>query len=473
MLKKEDVFDRLKIHRKDVHISDEPVSVSELTEVIDSARWAPSPFNSQPWEFLVIDDPSLKKHIEKVVSAKDASQWKKLSKIISGTSVAVAILYDTTRMDPGSNAEQMGLLCLGTCLGNFFLKAAELSIKLEFFRFSANMRKEKEGLEKKLELPKNIKLMSIIGMQKVEQGSHVKTSIKEFKDYIKRHVYHDSFKGEVPEEDTFVPQAIKNKVLGLVSERKSYRKHHLPKDIDKEHEMQILKASYNSNCIIGSESPPWKFILIKNKEAKEKLAKRIQKCAYDAYMDKEYFQKMKVWMRFSEREMKAKKDGVFSYIYCKYVGFLVKIGVYVIELPLMSCFKKLVIPIFAKAFFHDLVLSSPFLLTIIHKPSSTPQEKEKYEEELIAVGMAIQSILLSSWALRIGVQFLSILFNEKKSEKEIQKELNIPEGYAIVDMIRMGYVDPKAVPPQYFTVQGNVRREVSEILHQNSYGTRT
>lgn len=36
---------------------DRPVDRTLLTEIVEAATWAPSPRNTQPWEFVVVDDP--------------------------------------------------------------------------------------------------------------------------------------------------------------------------------------------------------------------------------------------------------------------------------------------------------------------------------------------------------------------------------------------------------------------------------
>ena len=43
----------------------EPIPVDYITKIIDVARWAPSGFHTQPWEFLVITEREIK---EKIVS---------------------------------------------------------------------------------------------------------------------------------------------------------------------------------------------------------------------------------------------------------------------------------------------------------------------------------------------------------------------------------------------------------------------
>jgi nitroreductase len=36
----------------------DPVSDEDVDNIIEAARWAPSGFNSQPWEFAVVKDPA-------------------------------------------------------------------------------------------------------------------------------------------------------------------------------------------------------------------------------------------------------------------------------------------------------------------------------------------------------------------------------------------------------------------------------
>lgn len=42
---------------------DRPVDRALLTEIVEAATWAPSPRNTQPWEFVVVDDPEPRSRI--------------------------------------------------------------------------------------------------------------------------------------------------------------------------------------------------------------------------------------------------------------------------------------------------------------------------------------------------------------------------------------------------------------------------
>ena len=48
------------------------LSESQLAGILDAGRWAPSPLNLQPWEFIIINDQKIKAQVRKV--AEDAKQ---------------------------------------------------------------------------------------------------------------------------------------------------------------------------------------------------------------------------------------------------------------------------------------------------------------------------------------------------------------------------------------------------------------
>jgi nitroreductase len=74
------------------HFVDKPISQDDLKAIIESARWAPSPFNIQPWEILIVTQQESKNALAELVlksmSAQmgdarflhDVSQWMSLTK---------------------------------------------------------------------------------------------------------------------------------------------------------------------------------------------------------------------------------------------------------------------------------------------------------------------------------------------------------------------------------------------------------
>ncbi len=58
-----DLFDALKGRRSCRNYSPEPIPDEVIGQVLEAAAWAPSPLNTQPWEFIVVTNREVKERI--------------------------------------------------------------------------------------------------------------------------------------------------------------------------------------------------------------------------------------------------------------------------------------------------------------------------------------------------------------------------------------------------------------------------
>ncbi len=63
-----DFLSLVKERQSDRRYSDKPVEKEKLMRCLEAARLAPSACNSQPWTFIVVDDPELKNKVAKETS---------------------------------------------------------------------------------------------------------------------------------------------------------------------------------------------------------------------------------------------------------------------------------------------------------------------------------------------------------------------------------------------------------------------
>ena len=61
-----DVFELMRTQRSVKHFKPDPVSDDDIRTILTAATWAPNGTNAQPWEFIVIKDPDLKKKISDI-----------------------------------------------------------------------------------------------------------------------------------------------------------------------------------------------------------------------------------------------------------------------------------------------------------------------------------------------------------------------------------------------------------------------
>jgi nitroreductase len=56
------------------HFVNKPISQEDINTIIESARWAPSPFNIQPWEIIIVTKQESKYELAKLVQKSMAAQ---------------------------------------------------------------------------------------------------------------------------------------------------------------------------------------------------------------------------------------------------------------------------------------------------------------------------------------------------------------------------------------------------------------
>jgi len=62
----DELLNFLKTRRSIRRFKSEPVPRELIIKILDVARFAPSAHNSQPWRFIIIDDPSIKKELASI-----------------------------------------------------------------------------------------------------------------------------------------------------------------------------------------------------------------------------------------------------------------------------------------------------------------------------------------------------------------------------------------------------------------------
>ena len=64
----ESLLELVKKRRSTRRFKPDPIPDEYVDKIIEAARWAPSGFNSQPWEFVVVKKPELKDSIVQLVN---------------------------------------------------------------------------------------------------------------------------------------------------------------------------------------------------------------------------------------------------------------------------------------------------------------------------------------------------------------------------------------------------------------------
>ena len=191
-------------------------------------------------------------------------------------------------------------------------------------------------------------------------------------------------------EDNFTEEE-KNGFYKAIYSRRDVRSHFISKPIEDKVLSRILHAAHHAPSVGFSQ--PWNFILIKNKETKQKI--------------KESFEKEK------ERSSKLVEEPKKS----KYLSFKLE-GI--LESPINLCVT------------YDPTKFGPFVIG----RSSIP------EAGLYSVCCAIQNLWLSARTEGLGLGWVSILSNDI-----LKETLALPEHVVPVAYLCLGYVDKFAEKP--------------------------
>ncbi len=98
-----DVFEAIKSRRSVRAFTQKDVSEEEVEKLIDAARWAPSAGNIQPWEFIVVRKPEIKRKLS--IAALDQT-------FIEEAPVVIVVCANQIRSGRGYGARGIHLYCL-------------------------------------------------------------------------------------------------------------------------------------------------------------------------------------------------------------------------------------------------------------------------------------------------------------------------------------------------------------------------
>ena len=126
------------------------VSDDLIQDILETARWTPSGLNNQPWRFILIKDPDIKKQ----VSNQTKSHY---SSIIRNAPCCIAVFYDK---DLGYNYVKDVQAC-GAAIQNILLAIHNLELGAVWLGEILNKRSEVERI---LEVPDTYELMAVVAL---------------------------------------------------------------------------------------------------------------------------------------------------------------------------------------------------------------------------------------------------------------------------------------------------------------------
>lgn len=142
------------------NFSNKPCEREKIIKCIESARLAPSACNSQPWRFMVIDEPKLK---DKIAKAATSGIYGIINKFLPTAPCIIAVLADREKFIAQAGAYVMKtdyyLIDIGIACEHLVLQATELGLATCYIGYF----NEKE-IRKILNIPKKYKIVLLIAI---------------------------------------------------------------------------------------------------------------------------------------------------------------------------------------------------------------------------------------------------------------------------------------------------------------------
>lgn len=142
------VIDTILKRRSVREFTDKPVSKEDINTIMNSARWAPSGLNNQPWRFIVIQDPE---------TIKKLSKCTHYSGIVAGAPLLIATFLDNET----SYNRTKDIEAIGAAIQNMLLACCELGLGGVWLGEILN---QKEKVSSILGCPSTLELMSALAI---------------------------------------------------------------------------------------------------------------------------------------------------------------------------------------------------------------------------------------------------------------------------------------------------------------------
>ncbi len=175
-------FDLAQLRQSTRRYSSMPVEREKIDRIIESCRIAPSACNSQPWKFIVIDNPDLKKQI----SDSSYGSVLRFNRFAKECPVMVALIIEPpkflAKIGGAIKDKDFYFMDIGIVASYFCLQAAELGLgtcMLGWF--------DEPKVKKTLGIPagKRVALLFTVGYEAGKQRTKIRKNIKDILSYNK------------------------------------------------------------------------------------------------------------------------------------------------------------------------------------------------------------------------------------------------------------------------------------------------
>ncbi|MDZ4744798.1 MAG: nitroreductase family protein [bacterium] len=244
-------------------------------------------------------------------------------------------------------------------------------------------------------------------------------------------------------------------------QRRTTNGHFDPRPVSLEHQHLLIEAACRAPSHFNSQ--PWRFVLVDDQKTRESIAV-IAGRTMKALMEGPFFKRYRRYFRFTENEMRERRDGIL---------------IDTLPAPLRPFTKQLFsdtgskvmatlgVPAMLGEDNRKLVEQSPLMLGVmLSKEEYRPGELSAFYCT-VSMGMAIEHVWLMCTELNLGIQFISTPMEDAAAWGEIKGLLKVPEDLELMALYRIGYV-PEEARGGRISWKSDHRKSISQVAFRNT-----
>ena len=116
----------IRVRQSDRKYLPQEVEKEKIVKCLEAARLAPSANNSQPWKFVVVDEPEMKNRIATLAAGLGMNKWA-----VQAPAIIAVVLETpgfTTRLGGLLKGKEFRLMDIGMAVEHLCLQAADLGL---------------------------------------------------------------------------------------------------------------------------------------------------------------------------------------------------------------------------------------------------------------------------------------------------------------------------------------------------------
>ncbi len=253
--------------------------------------------------------------------------------------------------------------------------------------------------------------------------------------------------------------------LEVIRRRKTTNGPFLDRPVSKEHQHLLLEAASRAPSHFNSQ--PWRFILIEDPAKREKIADIGGHTMQQLIAEGRFFERYRRYFRFSQEEMETRRDGI---LIDQLPAPLRPFTRQIMSPSALGLLRTLRVPQILGQDNRKLIAGSPLLLAaLLDKEEYRPGELSGFYS-LLALGMAIENIWLTTVELGMGIQFISTPMEVPQAWEEIKQLLEVPGHLELMALYRLGYLPPEPPRPR-IDWQSHQRKRLSQFVFRETCAT--